>query len=85
MGKYQAILLDNPNATLQTTRTLNPATLLPDMEGAQPSSMSAWKSLTKFIEAGWVCWTSHWQHWPGSCIQTGAVSWSTANIKLGMW
>ena len=33
MGKYQAILLDNPNATLQTTRTLNPATLLPDMEG----------------------------------------------------
>ena len=33
MGKYQAILLDNPNVTLQTTTTLNPATLLPDMEG----------------------------------------------------
>ena len=33
MGKYQAILLDNPNVTLQTTTTLNPATLLPDVEG----------------------------------------------------
>ena len=33
MGKYQDILLDNPNVTLQTTTTLNPATLLPDMEG----------------------------------------------------
>ena len=33
MGKYQVILLDNPNVTLQTTTTLNLATLLPDMEG----------------------------------------------------
>ena len=33
IGTYQAILLDNPNVTLQTTTTLNPATLLPDMEG----------------------------------------------------
>ena len=32
MGKYQAILLDNPNLTLQNTTTLNLATLLPDME-----------------------------------------------------
>ena len=33
MGKYQVTLLDNPNVTLQTTTTLNPATLLPDSEG----------------------------------------------------
>ena len=33
MGKYQAILLDNLNVTLQTTTTLNPVTLLPDREG----------------------------------------------------
>ena len=31
-GRHQAILLDNLNITLQTTATLNPATLLPDME-----------------------------------------------------
>ena len=29
MGKYQVILLDNPNARLQVTSALNPATLLP--------------------------------------------------------
>ena len=29
MGKYQAILLDNPNVRLQVTSALNPATLLP--------------------------------------------------------
>ena len=33
MAKYQAILLENPNVTLQTTTTLYPVTLLPDMEG----------------------------------------------------
>ena len=32
-GKYQAILLDNLNVTLQVTTTLNPATLLLDSEG----------------------------------------------------
>ena len=33
MEKYQAILLDNPNVTLQITTTLNPATPLMDSEG----------------------------------------------------
>ena len=33
MGKYYAILLDNPNVTLQITTTLNPATPLMDSEG----------------------------------------------------
>lgn len=28
LGQYQAILLHNPNVALQTTMTLNPATLL---------------------------------------------------------
>ena len=32
-GKYQVVFLDSPNVTLQTTTTLNPATLLPDSEG----------------------------------------------------
>ena len=34
VGKYQAISLDNPNVTLQTTTSLSPATLLPDGEGS---------------------------------------------------
>lgn len=33
MGRHQAILLDDPNVTFQTTTTWNLATLLPDMEG----------------------------------------------------
>lgn len=32
MGKYQAILVHNPNVTLQTTTTLSPVTLLQDSE-----------------------------------------------------
>ena len=32
MGKYQAILLDEPNVTLQTTTTLNLATLFSDVK-----------------------------------------------------
>lgn len=32
MEKHQAILPDNSSVTLQTTTTLNPATLLPDKE-----------------------------------------------------
>ena len=34
MEKYQAILLDNPNVTLQTTTTLKPATSLPDSQSS---------------------------------------------------
>ena len=41
MEKYQAILLDNPNVTLQTTIALNPATLLPDCIVAQTSNIIA--------------------------------------------
>ena len=33
MGKYRAVLLDHPNVTLQTTTTLNSATLFPDRGG----------------------------------------------------
>lgn len=29
LGKFQAILLDNPNVSLHTSTALNPATLLP--------------------------------------------------------
>ena len=36
MGKYQAILLDNPKITLQCTTTLNLATLLPDTGRLSP-------------------------------------------------
>ena len=36
MGKYQAILLDNPNARLQVSSTLNPATLLPTDAAQSP-------------------------------------------------
>ena len=32
MGKYQAILLENPNVILQNTTTLNPDTLLPETD-----------------------------------------------------
>ena len=34
LRKYQAILLDNPNVTLQTTTILNPTTLLLDSQGS---------------------------------------------------
>ena len=60
MGKYQAILLDNPNVTLQTTTTLKLATLIPDIEGDSAFQHTAWKSLTKFILTGQIYWTCCW-------------------------
>ena len=81
MGKYQAILLDNPNVTLQTT-TLNLAILLPDVKenpGLQHDCLeinqvnsSRLDLLQKLLAAQ-----------TGSCTQTGAASWTTTNDESG--
>ena len=45
MGKYQAILLDNPNVRIQVTSALKPAILL-RIDAAQSSRMTAYTPLS---------------------------------------
>ena len=58
----------NPTVALQTTTTLNPATLLPDSEGDSVLPHD--------------CLDQPWQHLTGSCIQMGAALWKMAKDKL---
>ena len=79
-----AILLDNPKVALQTTTpwTWPPCSQI--QRETQPSSMTTWKSLTKFIPAGMMYWTSSWQHQTGTPIEMAAASWRMASEKLDL-
>ena len=84
MEKYQAILLDYPDVTLHNTTTLNPATLLTDMKENAALQHDYLEIIDQVNSSRLDLLDQPWRHLTGSCAQTGAASWTTANDESGM-
>lgn len=84
MGKCQAILLDNPNVTLQTTTTLNPAALLLSVVIDSDLQHNCLEIIVQIYASQPNLLNQSWQTSTEICTLMEAVLWKMGKKEWGM-